>query len=49
MRNVTCLKEMVTALITLCTVHARLHEIAVVESELSASALESVVTEILRL
>jgi uncharacterized protein YebE (UPF0316 family) len=47
--NVICLKEMVTTSITLCIVHAKLHKIAAVERDLSASALESGVTEILRL
>jgi hypothetical protein len=49
MHNVTCLEEMVTILITLCTVHARIHKIAVVERDLSASDFESSVTGILRL
>lgn len=49
MRSVTCLKEMVTIFTTLCTVHARLHKIAVVERDISASAFESGVTEFLRL
>ena len=49
MRKFTCLKEMVTSSFMLCTVYARLHEVAVVECDLSGSPFETGVTEILRL
>jgi hypothetical protein len=48
MHSVTYPKEMVTISFTLCTVHAKPHKIVVVERDLSESAFEGGVTEILQ-